>query len=64
MLQLTQRKPPRTQVKIDKALYENLKLVAVAEKITTVDLVDKLIRQGYKDIYGDKTGTDILKEKL
>lgn len=51
-------------MKIDKALYENLKLVAVAEKITTVDLVDKLIRQGYKDIYGDKTGTDILKEKL
>lgn len=61
---MTEKKPPRTQVKIDKALYENLKLVAMAEKMTVVDLVDKLIRLGYKDIYGDKTGAELLKERL
>ena len=61
---MTEKKPPRTQVKIDKALYENLKLVAVAEKMTVVDLVDKLVRLGYKDTYGDKTGAELLKERL
>ncbi|GAA0811998.1 hypothetical protein [Ligilactobacillus aviarius] len=61
---MTEKKPPRTQVKIDKALYENLKLVAMAEKMTVVDLVDKLVRLGYKDTYGDKTGAELLKERL
>lgn len=61
---MTEKKPPRTQVKIDKALYENLKLVAMAEKMTVVDLVDKLVRLGYKNTYGDKTGAELLKERL
>ena len=61
---MTEKKPPRTQVKIDKALYENLKLVAMAEKMTVVDLVDKLVRLGYKDTYGDETGAELLKERL
>lgn len=61
---MTEKKPPRTQVKIDKALYENLKLVAMAEKMTVVDLVDKLVRLGYKDTYGNKTGAELLKERL
>ena len=61
---MTEKKPPRTQVKIDKALYENLKLVAMAEKMTVVDLVDKLVRLGYKDTYGNKQGAELLKELL
>ena len=61
---MTEKKPPRTQVKIDKALYENLKLVAMAEKMTVVDIVDKLVRLGHKDTYGDKTGAELLKERL
>ena len=61
---MTEKNPPRTQVKIDKALYETLKLVAMAEKMTVVDLVDKLVRLGYKDTYGNKTGAELLKERL
>lgn len=61
---MTQKKPPRTQVKIDLELYNQLKLIAMAEKMTIVDLVESLIRKGYKDTYGDKTGEQILKEKL
>ena len=52
---MTEKKPPRTQVKIDKALYENLKLVAMAEKMTVVDLVDKLFTE-IAPKYADRNG--------
>lgn len=61
---MTQKKPPRTQVKIDLELYNQLKLIAMAEKMTIVDLVENLIRKGYKNTYGYKTEEQILKEKL